>query len=214
MSMKEKLKKIASENTSNWLAEAEDTLAHAGARRNARKVALRVLQLLREREMSQTELAEKMGVSRQQVTKIIKGKENFTFETIDKLEKALGITLITIASATLPTITQDRLLQTTVLIPADSYITRTVTKINSLQDIDCSLYLPNPLETEHADIPFIVRSDYRRTIQDLAASKDILGLFVLHPKRQFFTTGTAIAFSSPAEEFTISQQNNINYSMS
>lgn len=37
-----------------------------------------------------------MGVSRQQVSKIVKGKENFTFETIDKLEKALDVTLMTI----------------------------------------------------------------------------------------------------------------------
>ena len=46
--------------------------------------------------MTQAELAEKMGVSRQQVTKIVKGQENFTFETIGKLEKALGVKLMTI----------------------------------------------------------------------------------------------------------------------
>jgi transcriptional regulator with XRE-family HTH domain len=98
MTLKDKLKKITSEQGSDWLKEAEEKLAHAGARRNARKVALRVLQLLRERGMSQTELAEKMGVSRQQVTKIVKGKENFTFETIEKLESALDITLMMIVT--------------------------------------------------------------------------------------------------------------------
>jgi len=98
MSMKEKLGKITSENKSHWLQKAEEKLANAGARKNAREVALRVLQLLREKGMSQVELAEKMGVSRQQVSKIVKGKENFTFETIDKLEKALNVTLMTINS--------------------------------------------------------------------------------------------------------------------
>src|ERR1700742_18250 len=97
MTLKEKLDKITSPNKSNWLKEALEKQANIGARTNARKVAVRVLVILDERGMSQAELAEKMGVSRQQVTKILKGQENFTFETIDKLEKALGITLITIA---------------------------------------------------------------------------------------------------------------------
>jgi len=96
MTLKEKLDKITSPNKSNWLKEALDRQATVGARRNSWKVALRVLSILDERRMSQTELAEKMGVSRQQVTKILKGEENFTFETIDKLEKALGVTLITV----------------------------------------------------------------------------------------------------------------------
>ena len=97
MTLKEKLDKITSPNKSNWLKEVQEKQANIGARTNARKVALRVLVILDERGMSQAELAEKMGVSRQQVTKILKGEENFTFETIDKLEKALGVTLITIA---------------------------------------------------------------------------------------------------------------------
>jgi DNA-binding Xre family transcriptional regulator len=96
MSLNEKLKKITSENSSNWQEEAREKIANTGARKNARKVALRVLHLLRERGITQTELAEKMGVSRQQVTKIVKGKENFTFETIDKLERALDTTLMKI----------------------------------------------------------------------------------------------------------------------
>jgi transcriptional regulator with XRE-family HTH domain len=96
MNTKEKLEKITSANKSNWLREAEEKLANNEPRKNARILALRVLHILREQEISQSELAGKMGVSRQQVTKIVKGEENFTFETVDKLEKALGITLMTI----------------------------------------------------------------------------------------------------------------------
>jgi transcriptional regulator with XRE-family HTH domain len=81
------------------LEEAGKKLTNSGSRKNARKVALRVLHILKERGISQTELAEMMGVSRQQVTKIVKGKENFTFETIDKLERALDVTLMTIGSS-------------------------------------------------------------------------------------------------------------------
>ena len=96
MSLQEKMKKIVSDQPSRWMEGAEAFLEHQGARKNARKVALRVLHFLKEKNISQTELANRMGVSRQQVTKIVRGKENFTFETIDKLEKALGITLIMI----------------------------------------------------------------------------------------------------------------------
>jgi transcriptional regulator with XRE-family HTH domain len=96
MSKNENLKKITSDHPSNWLQEAAKKVANKGARKNSRKVALRVLQILRERGISQSELADRMDVSRQQVTKIVKGQENFTFETIDKLERALEVTLMTI----------------------------------------------------------------------------------------------------------------------
>jgi transcriptional regulator with XRE-family HTH domain len=94
--MKEKLKDISSGEKSDWVVRAKEKLAKAGARRIARKLALRVLALLEEKAMSQAELAKKMGVSRQQVGKIVKGKENFTFETVAKLEEALGVTLLSI----------------------------------------------------------------------------------------------------------------------
>lgn len=79
------------------MKKTREKLAHAGARKNARRVALRVLDVLAQRGMSQTALAEKMGVSRQQVTRIVRGEDNFTFETIDKLERALEVTILTIA---------------------------------------------------------------------------------------------------------------------
>jgi len=88
---------ISSDEKSNWGKKAKEKLAYAGARRNARKVALRVLDILEQRGISQTALAAKMGVSRQQVTRIVKRKDNFTFETGDKLERALDVTLMTMA---------------------------------------------------------------------------------------------------------------------
>jgi plasmid maintenance system antidote protein VapI len=98
MSLREKLNKIAEKDSSNWLEETSKELAEQDARKKARQLALLVLQLLHQQGMTQTQLAERMRVSRQQVTKIVKGQENFTFETIDKLERALGVTLMTIES--------------------------------------------------------------------------------------------------------------------
>ncbi|RYY54454.1 MAG: helix-turn-helix domain-containing protein [Chitinophagaceae bacterium] len=37
-----------------------------------------------------------MGVSRQQVSKILRGNENLTFETVSKLENALNIRILSI----------------------------------------------------------------------------------------------------------------------
>ena len=44
--------------------------------------------------MTQKDLAEKLNVSPQQVSRMGKGKENLTLETISKLEYVLGIALI------------------------------------------------------------------------------------------------------------------------
>ena len=44
--------------------------------------------------MSQAKLAEVVGVSPQQISKIVKGHENLTLETIYKLSRALGEELI------------------------------------------------------------------------------------------------------------------------
>ena len=96
MSLKDKLKHLTDETSSKWVEEAKEKVANKGVRRKARMIALEVLRILRERGMSQTDLATAMMVSRQQVAKIVKGQENLTLETIDKLEIALGVVLISI----------------------------------------------------------------------------------------------------------------------
>jgi DNA-binding Xre family transcriptional regulator len=59
-------------------------------------VALRIMDVLAERKMSQNDLAEKLKVTRQQVSKILKGQENLTLETISKIEDVLGVELVKI----------------------------------------------------------------------------------------------------------------------
>lgn len=76
----------------NWRIENREWLKRSQA------VALRVLSTLKEKKMSQLDLARIVGVSPQQVNKWVKGKENFTFETISKLEAALKIELMYIVN--------------------------------------------------------------------------------------------------------------------
>ena len=64
--------------------------------RNSAKVALAVRRQLRKTGTTQHDLAIQMGVSAQYVGRILKGQENFTFETISKLEDALDMKLMTI----------------------------------------------------------------------------------------------------------------------
>lgn len=77
-----------------WKDRKDYKSENRGQLRKSMSVALRVLDVLDERGLSQQDLAHKMKVTRQHVNKVLKGQENMTFETIDKLERALGIELI------------------------------------------------------------------------------------------------------------------------
>ena len=54
---------------------------------------MEILEALRAKNMSQKDLAAKLGVSAQQVNKIVKGTENLTLETKHDLQRALGVKL-------------------------------------------------------------------------------------------------------------------------
>jgi len=67
--------------------------------RKSADIALRILDAVEDLGWNKARLAEEMGVSPQQVSKYVKGEENFKLETICNLEKALGVDLITILQA-------------------------------------------------------------------------------------------------------------------
>lgn len=95
----DKLNKIAS-GKSGWLEKAKKRQENKEWLKHSQKIAVKILRTLRENKTNkkgiskQTELASAVGVSPQQINKIVKGKENLTLETISKLEKALSISLI------------------------------------------------------------------------------------------------------------------------
>jgi transcriptional regulator with XRE-family HTH domain len=92
-----KLNAVVSTEKSQWFEEAEYRENNYEDIKKAQKIALIVLRTIRERNMSQLDLANEMGVSAQLVNKWLKGKENFTLSTIDKLETALDIELVQVA---------------------------------------------------------------------------------------------------------------------
>lgn len=83
-----------SKKDTEWKKEAEERLK---ARTESKKSGLIATQLaiyMAEKGISQTALGKMTGVSPQQISKIMKGRENLTLATIEKIEDALGIQLI------------------------------------------------------------------------------------------------------------------------
>ncbi len=93
--LKDKIDKVKSKRPSKWRQNAAFRLENRWLEYSS-QIARRILAIIRENdELNQTKLAGMLGVIRQQITKIIKGKENLTLETIYKLSKALKFELIT-----------------------------------------------------------------------------------------------------------------------
>jgi transcriptional regulator with XRE-family HTH domain len=99
--MHEKLKHIqhliiSDPNANAWRKQVEFRRANKDWLLKSARIAIKILRTLREKKMTQVQLAELLAVSPQHINKILKGQENLTLETIGKLEAALGIELITI----------------------------------------------------------------------------------------------------------------------
>jgi transcriptional regulator with XRE-family HTH domain len=80
---------------SDWLDDAELRMKNRKWLRYSSNIARRILALKgQDNNAFQAELANTLGVSPQYISKIVKGKENLTLETIAKLSTALGVELI------------------------------------------------------------------------------------------------------------------------
>lgn len=96
--MKEKtlefLETHQSETPSKWREEAEWRRENASWLRHSQKIAVKVLLKMKELHLTQKALAERMNCTQQYVSKILKGKENLSLDTMTRLEDALGINLV------------------------------------------------------------------------------------------------------------------------
>lgn len=94
-SFKEKMEALNIKPDTKWKAEALQR-RETRWRLYAASIAARILTIIEnDEELNQSRLAEVLNVSRQQISKILNGKENLTLDTICKLSEALGVELIT-----------------------------------------------------------------------------------------------------------------------
>lgn len=80
--------------TSNWLQKAKQRKINEAWLKKSQDIALKILLELKEKDLTQSELAITLDVTPQYVNRIVKGLENLTLETICKIEVALGVELI------------------------------------------------------------------------------------------------------------------------
>jgi len=96
MTNKEKFLTLVSEQNTSTILNIHARMENRSWLKHSQKIALKVLATLKEQGLSQKDLAERMQVSPQIINRWVKGQENFTLETIGKIEKALGIQIFTI----------------------------------------------------------------------------------------------------------------------
>lgn len=98
MDLQKKLDALKSDQPSTWKEKALYRKNNQDWLKRSQAIAVRILEALRAKNMSQKLLAEKLNVSPQQISKILKGTENLTLQTITQIEIVLGIKLIYLLS--------------------------------------------------------------------------------------------------------------------
>ena len=87
-SIAQRLEEHSSPTPSKWLETNKSWLRHS------QNIAMLMLDRMEELGMSQKQLAEKMNCSPQYISKVFRGRENLSLETLTKIENALEISII------------------------------------------------------------------------------------------------------------------------
>lgn len=93
-SKREKFESLISNKDDKTVSRNKERIKNRARLKESRAIALKVLSKLDNLGWTQRKLANEMNVSPQQVTKIVKGKENLTLETQIKLQKILDIPIL------------------------------------------------------------------------------------------------------------------------
>lgn len=78
---------------SKWREKAEWRMANKSWLRFSKKIAM-MLDKMEELGLTQKSVAERMGCSQQYVSRVLKGTENLSIETISKIERALDLEIL------------------------------------------------------------------------------------------------------------------------
>lgn len=89
-----KLKEHQSPTPSKWRENAEWRMKNRAWLRYSQHIAMMMQDKMEELHMSQKRLSELMGCSQQYVSKVLKGQENLSLETISKIESCLDLQIM------------------------------------------------------------------------------------------------------------------------
>lgn len=89
-----KLREHQSATPSKWRENAEWRMQNRSWLHYSQRIAVMMLSKMDELNMSQKQLSELMGCSQQYVSKVLKGQENLSLETMSKIEGCLGIQIL------------------------------------------------------------------------------------------------------------------------
>ena len=92
--IEEKLREHAPETPSKWREKAEWRQKNKSWLRYSQHIAIKMLEKMNELGLTQKALAERMDCSQQYISKVLRGHENLSIETICKIEDALDIELL------------------------------------------------------------------------------------------------------------------------
>lgn len=88
------LKRHQSANPSRWRENAEWRIANKEWLRYSQHIAMMMLDKMEELGLTQKSVAERMGCSQQYISRVLKGSENLSIETISKIESALNLSIL------------------------------------------------------------------------------------------------------------------------
>ena len=89
-----KLNELRSTTPSKWRENAEWRMANKSWLRYSQRIAMMMLDKMEELGLTQKALAERMGCSQQYISRVLKGTENLSIETISKIENALHLEIL------------------------------------------------------------------------------------------------------------------------
>lgn len=94
MRVLDNLQQHQSATPSKWREAAGERQANKGWLRYSQGIAMRMLDKMEQMHLTQKGLANLMGCSLQYVSKILKGRENLTLDTMYKIEEALHLEIM------------------------------------------------------------------------------------------------------------------------
>lgn len=92
--IKDRLSSHKSHTPSRWRERAEERRKNKQWLRYSQHIAMMMLDKMEELHLTQSNVAQRMGCTQQYISRVLKGTENLSIETIFKIEEALGLQIL------------------------------------------------------------------------------------------------------------------------